>query len=64
MKDKFDFNFNSDVYLSQHLSRASSNPYEDYDKRPIKPLTDNVFKKQLDDYHEPNEEELNRIRKK
>lgn len=65
MKDKVssDFEPKSDGYLS-HTSRALSTPYDDYDKRPIKPLNENILQKQLLEYHEPTEEELNKIRQK
>ena len=68
MKDKFDSEYqklnSKNETQSTHLSNTSTNLYDDYDKRPIKPLNENVFQKQLQEYLEISEDELVKIRQK
>jgi hypothetical protein len=62
MKEKFELDYYNFKY-DDHLNTAS-NPYEDYDKRPIKPLNDNKFQKQLEEYKELSEDEINKLKQK
>lgn len=79
MKDKPEFDYNSGYYINSDIvfsnnnasvlsgriqSGASTNRYFDYDSRPIKPLDANMLQKQLEQYNEMPEDELEKLRKK
>ncbi len=53
------------VYSSNASNQFNHNSrYEDYDSRPIKPLDTNLLQKQLEQYTELTQDELEEIRKK
>ncbi len=69
LRDSFYFNgvsTNNDLVFSSTSSNQfnHNSRYEDYDSRPIKPLDTNLLQKQLEQYTELTQEELEEIRKK
>jgi hypothetical protein len=68
VRDSFYFNVstaNESVFLSTSSNQFNHNSrYEDYDSRPIKPLDTNLLQKQLEQYTELTQDELEEIRKK
>lgn len=48
--------------MSEDLDHANKTRYDDYDSRPIKPLDKNLFDKQLSEYTEISNEELEELK--
>ena len=46
------------------LDNANKTRYDEYDRRPIKPLDKNLFEKQLSEYTEISNEELEELKHK